>query len=76
VVVVVVVVVGGCVGWNLLLPKAKRFAVLNLEAPPAVENLEDGEVGATVVVGSGRLKDVRRPGLSVMTSNRDGLFVV
>lgn len=73
---VVVVVVGACVGWNLLLPNPNLLAVLNLDPPPAVENLDEGEVGATVVVGSGLLKDVRKLGLSVITSRRDGLFVV
>ena len=70
---VVVVVVGAWVGWKRLLPKAKRFAVLNLDPPPAVENLEEGDVGGTVVDDSGRLKDVRKLGLSVMISRRDGL---
>ena len=74
--VVVVVVVGARVGWNLLLPKENRFAVLNLDPPPAVENLEDGVVGAIVVEGSGRLKDVRKFGLSVTISRRDGLCVL
>ena len=64
VVAVVVVVVGACVGLNRLLPKANLFAV---------ENLDEGEVGATVVVGSGLLKDGRIFGLSVITSRRDGL---
>jgi len=73
VVVVVEVVVGACVGWKRLPPKAKRFAVLNLEPPPAVANRDEGDVGATVVDGSGRLNDVRKFGLSVMISRRDGL---
>ena len=73
-VVVVVVIVGAWVGWKRLLPKPKRLAVLNLD-PPAVENLDDGEVGATVVDGPGLLKDVRKFGLSVIISRRDGLSV-
>jgi len=75
VVVVVVVVVGAFVGWKRLLPKPNLFAVLNLE-PPAVENLEDGDVGATDVEGSGRLKEVRKFGLSVTISRRDGRCVL
>ena len=77
--VVVVVVVGAWVGvrvgWKRLLPKPKRLAVLNLD-PPAVENLEEGVVGAIVVEGSGLLKDVRKFGLSVTISRRDGLCVL
>jgi len=66
-----VVVAGAFVGWKRLLPNANLFAVLNLD-PPAVENLDDGDVGATVVEGSGLLKDVRKFGLSVTISRRDG----
>lgn len=74
-VVVVGARVGALVGWKRLLPKPKRLAVLNLE-PPAVENLEEGVVGAIVVEGSGRLNDVRKFGLSVIISRRDGLCVL
>ena len=78
VVVVVVVVralVGALVGWKRLLPSPKRLAVLNLD-PPAEENLEEEVGGAIVVEGSGRLKDVRKFGLSVIISRRDGLCVL
>ena len=54
-----------------MLPNANLFAVLNLD-PAELENLDDGDVGAKVVDGSGLLKDVLMFGRSVTISRREG----